>query len=325
MQINENKEFDLSFIIINYNRFDLTYDCIFTIKKYIKNIKYELIVVDNNSSFEDNQKIMQDFPETIWIWNRNNKGFGHANNIGVENARGKYVLLVNNDVLFIEDAISPIIEFYSKLNKPTLIGCELLNADTSHQVSIADFDNFWNVWGENLFIYKIFPKWKLFNRFYENYVDLDKIKPVDILKGAFIFTEKAAFNKIGGFDTDFLFYSEEHDLCKRFKENGGDVLYFPNTKIIHLGGATTTDIPWYGIRNLSNSKIIYFKKHFSGLEYFFIIFAHFLGIAVRVPIYLIYGILKLNKHDIRRSWLYFRLLFVYPKNKFTKMTVVEKK
>jgi len=194
----------------------------------------------------------------------------------------------------------------------------LLNADGSFQVSIADFDNITNLLGENFFLYKIFSKSKKLNRFVENYLNLNEPKKVDIIKGAFIFGEKKYFDLLEGFDSRFYFYSEESDLCKRFKDLYGEVIYFPNTKIIHLGGATTEAIPWFSLKNLSIGKIQYFQKHFSGLYFCIALLIHFIGIFIRVPVFLFIGIIKLNKHEIRRTWLYFRLLFVYPKNKFTK-------
>jgi len=315
----------ISIILVNYNRFDLTLNCIKSIYEYSKVGTFEIIVVDNNSSLGSSTEIEERFPDVKWIKNDKNLGFAYANNQGIKIAKGDFVLLLNNDTLLIEDTLSLVIDYYKNLSKPALIGCKLLNADGSFQVSIADFDNITNLFGENLFLYKIFPFNKRINRFVENYVNINEPKKVDIIKGAFIFGEKKYFDLLEGFDSRFYFYSEESDLCKRFKDLYGDVIYFPLTKIIHFGGATTETIPWFSLKNLSIGKVQYFQKHFSGFYFSIALLIHFLGIAVRVPIYLIYGILKLNKHDIRRSWLYFRLLFVYPKNKFTKMTVVEKK
>jgi hypothetical protein len=308
----------ISIILVNYNRFDLTLNCIASIYSHSAIETFEIIVVDNNSLFGNSTEIEEKFPEVRWIINNKNMGFAYANNQGLKIAKGEFILLLNNDTLFVEDTLSIVLNYYKSLNKPALIGCKLLNEDGSFQVSIADFDNLLNLFGENSFLYKIFPKSKRLNRFVENFINLNEPKKVDIIKGAFIFGEKKYFDMLEGFDTRFYFYSEESDFCKRFKDNYGDVIYFPNTKIIHLGGATTEAIPWFSLKNLSIGKIQYFQKHFKGLYFLSAVFIHFFGILIRVPIFFINGIIKLNKNEIRRAWLYFRLLFVYPQNKFTK-------
>lgn len=306
----------ISIIIVNFNRFDLTYNCIKSIYKFSPNLNFEIIVVDNNSTIGTSAQIEQDYPNVVWVKNNKNMGFAFANNQGINVASGEYILLLNNDTLFIENTLNKIVEYYKSLDKPALIGCKLLNEDRSFQISIADFDNLLNLFGENTFLYKIFPNSKKLNRFVENYINLDKPKKVDIIKGAFIFGEKKYFDLLNGFDTKFYFYSEESDLCKRFKDNYGEVIYYPNTSIIHLGGATTNAIPWFSLKNLSIGKIQYFQKHFNGLYFIAALIIHYFGIAIRVPIFFINGLLRFNKIEIRRSFLYLKLLFVYPPNLF---------
>ena len=234
----------ISIIVVNYNRFDLTFRCISSIYEYSNVETFEIIVVDNNSLYGNSSEIEEKFPEVKWIKNDKNMGFAYANNQGIKIAKGDFILLLNNDTLFIEDTLSAVTKYYKSLSQPSLIGCKLLNADGSLQVSIADFDNITNLFGENFFLNKIFPKCKKLNRFIENNVNLNNPKSVDIIKGAFIFGEKKYFDLLDGFDSRFYFYSEESDLCKRFKDLYGEIIYFPNTKIIHLGGATTESIPW---------------------------------------------------------------------------------
>lgn len=306
----------ISIILINYNRFDLTLNCISSIYEYSKVGTFEIIVVDNNSSLGNSTEIEERFPDVKWIKNDKNMGFAYANNQGIKIANGEFILLLNNDTLFIEDTLSSVVKYYKSLSKPALIGCKLLNSDKSFQISIADFDDLINLFGENFFLYKFFPQNKKLNRFVENFRNLDEPKNVDIIKGAFIFGEKKYFDLLEGFDSRFYFYSEESDLCRRFKSKYGEVVYFPNTKIIHLGGATTDAIPWFSLKNLSIGKIQYFQKHFNNFYFFIALVIHFLGILIRIPIFFLNGTVKFNKHEIRRAWLYFRLLFVYPKNKF---------
>ncbi|MFH0735648.1 MAG: glycosyltransferase family 2 protein [bacterium] len=306
----------ISIIIINYNRFDLTENCIESIYKYSKDVTFEIILVDNNSTVGSSKLIEEKYTDIIWIKNNNNMGFSYANNQGLKIAGGKFVLFLNNDTLFIENTLLKVIDFYKTLPGSSLIGCKLLNLDLSHQDSVIDFDNIANLIGENFFLYKIFPKSKKWNRFYLNKYDIIDVKEVDIIKGAFIFGESKIIKEMMGFDTRFYFYSEECDLCKRFKNKHGKVYYYPLTSIIHLGGATTDNMPWFSIKNLSIGKIQFFQKHFNGLKFYVVLLIHYCGILIRVPIYFVSGLALLKSNLIKKAYLYCKLLFIYPKNLF---------
>jgi GT2 family glycosyltransferase len=311
-----NSQIDVSIIIVNYNKFSLLSNCLNSIYKHSKEISFEVIVVDNNSTEGDVEKIISNYPNLSLIKNETNRGFAAANNQGLKIAQGKFILFLNNDTVFIENTIKKLIDFLEEKDEMTLVGCKLLNEDLSHQVSIVDFDDLWNLIGENFFMYLLFPKNKMLNRYHHNYKIVNEPIEVDVVKGAFIFGYTKALKEIGGFDEKFFFYSEENDLCFRFKQRGGKVFYFPGTSIIHLGGASTDAIPWFMFMNLSRAKIQFFQKHFKGLKFILALIIHFTGIFIRVPLYFILGIVSLNKNLIKKSFYFFRLLFVYPSNSF---------
>ena len=146
----------VTIIIVNYNRFDLTENCIKSIYQYTKNISFEIILVDNDSKIGTSQAIEEKYPEVIWIRNKTNTGFANANNQGLEIAKGDYILFLNNDTLFIENSLLEICNFYDTLFTPALIGCRLLNSDYTHQDSVIEFDNILNLMGENFFLYQSF-------------------------------------------------------------------------------------------------------------------------------------------------------------------------
>ena len=124
---------DISIIIVSYNNFQLLENCIRSIEYFTKKNSYEVIVVDNNSNEGDVSKLLTSHQNTILIQNSSNLGFGAANNQGIQIAKGKYCLFLNNDTEFLEDSIYKVIEFYEKNNKRVLLGCKLLNSDKTHQ------------------------------------------------------------------------------------------------------------------------------------------------------------------------------------------------
>ena len=140
---------------------------------------------------------------------------------------------------------------------------------------------------------------------------------VDVITGAFLFGKRKEIAGLGGFDERFFFFNEETDLCFRFKKNGGKVYYFPQTSIIHLKGGTAQKNSWFTQKNQSIATIKFLQKHFVGLNFTLAIFIHYIGIVIRIPVFLLFGSFTFNKDLILRSFYYLKLLFVYPQNVFS--------
>lgn len=307
---------DISIIIINYNNCDVTMNCIESILKFTKNINYEIIVVDNNST-ECSLENLRTLGDNIsFIINNENFGFAKANNQGAKIAKGKFLLFLNNDTLFIDNVLEKIFNIPPKLNSNFIFGCKLLNADKTIQPSAVDFDNLTNMVGESFFLYKIFPRSKLLNRFFYNYKKLNEITEVDFVKGAFLFCPYNTFQKLEGFDERFYFFSEEADLCFRLKKLGGRVYYYPQVSIIHIGGASTNKVMWFTYKNINIAKIKFYQKHYSGVKFLALIGIYFSGIIIRIPLYFLVGIISFNKKLLLTSFYYVRQIFNYPKNIF---------
>lgn len=307
---------NISIVIVNYNALALLDKCLSSIIKHTEGLNFEIIVVDNNSSEGDVEQIADSYHKIKIIKNKKNLGFSAANNVGFNIATGKYILILNNDTIFHENTIKTLFDFAEKLKRDVFIGCKLLNEDGTRQVSLVDFDTLTNSLGENLFIYKLFPRSKIFNRFHLNYREINRPMEVDVVKGAFILCTATALKNLKGFDTRFFFFGEETDLCCRFKNSGGAVFYYPGTSIYHIGGASTDKNLWFKFKNQSIAKIQIYQKHYSGMKAFLLIALHFSGIFLRVPLYFFAGVLSLNQSLIMKSFFYLKTLFVYPTNQF---------
>ncbi|MGE5409582.1 MAG: glycosyltransferase family 2 protein [Clostridiales bacterium] len=301
---------DVSIIIVNFNGLDLLRNCLNSLIEYTNELNYEIIVVDNASGNSIDQ-ICSDYKNVILLKNDTNIGFAPANNQGIKIAKGKYILLLNNDTIFIENALKKVFDFAENKKDDLIVGCKILNADRTLQESVYEFDNVFNSIGENLFLYKLLPKSKLFNKYYQNHINIDYAVEVDWVKGCFLFCSSNVMKKLGGLDERFFFFSEENDFCYRFKNIGGKIYYFPDASIIHLGGASTENIPWFNYKNKSIAKLKLFRKHFSGTKLFTLLFLHYFGIGLRVIIYFFMGILSIRKSLIFKSLYYFKLLFIH--------------
>ena len=308
----KNSSMEVSIIIVNYNSTQLLKNCVDSLIENTKNLKYEIIVIDNNSIVGNVEDVLKCYDGVVLIKNNINKGFGRANNQGAKIAKGKYLLFLNNDTIFYENTIKKIFDFAESAKKDSIISCRLLNGDKSLQKSIYDFPSLFNVFSSNFFLYLLFPKSKLFNKYHLINKTINSSNEVDVVTGAFLFIRWETFKQLNGFDETFFFYMEDTDICYRHKMNNGNVIYFPETSIVHLKGRSAKGESWFKNKYQSISTIQYFQKHFKGVKYFLMILFHFVGLLLRVPIFLISGIITLNSDLIKRSAFNLRLLFIYP-------------
>ena len=306
---------DLSIIIINYNGEKFLEDFLTSIDEDTSKIVYETIVVDNGTVDFNLSSWQFRFPKVNFIINDYNKGFAAANNDGLKVAKGKYILFLNNDTRLISNIFFDVFTYSEKYDRGIFAGCQLLNADLSKQESVVEFPSLWNGFTENFFLYKLFPKSKIFNKYYQNNYDYTEPVETDVIKGAFMFCRRDIMEDLGGFDR-FFFYSEETDLCKRFKNSGGKILFLPQYKIIHYGGSTSDNNLWFKFKNQTIGKIQYYQKHFMGIEFTAVIIIHFFGLFLRGVANCTAGILLIRKNLFVKGFYFFKQMFVYPTNVF---------
>lgn len=312
----QKTELDVSIIIVHYGSSQLLKGCMDSIRNNTSEINYELIIVDNDSVSDDIVNVLKDYQQTILIRNNTNKGFGAANNQGTEIAKGKYLLFLNNDTILFENTIKKVFDFSEKSDNGNIIGCKLLNEDKSIQKSVFDFPSLLNVFTSNFFLYLLFPRSKYFNKYHLINKGINKSTEVDVVTGAFLFINRKTFKVLDGFDERFFFYMEESDLCFRHKKNNGKVIYYPETAITHLKGKSAGGESWFKNKYQSVSTIKYYQKHFIGLNFLLVVIFHFAGLFIRVPLFVLGGILTFNYNLIKRGYHYTRLIFSYPINQF---------
>ena len=213
-------------------------------------------------------------------------------------------------------ALPIFFNFSENVSDDVIVGCELKNSDGTRQNSIMKSPSLWNSFTENFFLYKIFPKSKCFNKYYQNLLHFNNPVEVDEIKGAFMFCTLSAIKKLQGFDERFFFYSEETDLCYRFKKNGGKIYFFPFNSIIHYEGEIEDKDLLFYHKNLSIGKIKFYQKHFKRIKFCIALLFHYMGIAFRIPLYLLSGLFLFRKQLLKKSMIYLQTLFIYPKNLF---------
>lgn len=257
---------DITVIIVNWNTRQYTLDCIRSLYAYQGDYTLEIIVVDNASKDDSVSALKAEYPDVIIVENKDNLGFAGANNQGMDIATGRYVCLVNSDVLFLEDTMKPLLEYMDNHPEVGMIGPKLLWADQTLQGSCRKFPSLWNTFCPAAGLTSIFPHTSFFSgEHMVGYFKHDRIEEVDALVGAFMMVRHTAIKQVGQMDDLYFMYCEEVDWCKRFKVAGWSIRFLPDTKAIHYGGASSASEPVRFFREYCLSNLRYWEKHHCGI------------------------------------------------------------
>ena len=258
---------DLSIIIVNYNVKEFLQNLIYSIQKAARNISAEIIIVDNNS--EDgslefiNDKLLP-LGGIKLISNKENLGFSKANNIGLSEARGKYLLLLNPDVVVSEDTFQKVIDFFESNPEAGLAGCKILNPEGTLQLACRrSFPGPWTAFCKVTGLSSLFPGSRFFARYNLTYLNENETYEVDAVSGSFMMLTREAYEKVGGLDEEFFMYGEDLDLCYRIQKAGLKVYYVHSTQIIHYKGESTRRSNIDETKYFYNAMHLFVKKHLS--------------------------------------------------------------
>ena len=256
----------LSVIILNYNvRFFLE-QCVFSVQKALENIDGEIIVIDNNSSDVSCAMMKEKFPNVKLIENKDNSGFPKGNNIGVAEAKGDYLCILNPDTVVAEDTFTKILSFcHSEVDSESklgIIGCKLIDGTGNFlPESKRGVPTPWVAFTKIFGLYKIFPKSTFFNKYYAQHITENQSGKIDILVGAFMILKRDLYNQVGGFDEKCFMYSDDIDLSYMVLKSGKENYYFHETSVIHYKGESTVRDGLY-MKRFRDAMQFFYKKHF---------------------------------------------------------------
>lgn len=232
-----NKNPILSIIIVTHNTQRLMTGLLESVKSSITNFSKpsEVIVVDNASSDDTCEVIKEKFPEVKIIENKKNLGYAFANNQGLKEAKGKYLLLLNSDTILTREVLKEMIDFLDQNPKVGVVTCKVLLPNgaidpachrgfPTPRAAITYF----------LGLEKIFPYIPFFSQYHLWYRPLDTIHEIDSPSGAFFLTKDKVIKSAGLLDESFFMYGEDIDLSYRIKNKGWKIMYNPTSYITHL-------------------------------------------------------------------------------------------
>jgi GT2 family glycosyltransferase/glycosyltransferase involved in cell wall biosynthesis/SAM-dependent methyltransferase len=236
----------VSIVIPVYGKFEYTYRCLRSLWSHKSNYSFEVIVVDDCST-DNTAEALAQFSGIVFVRNTENLGFIRSCNKGAKRAKGKLLVMLNNDTVVRPDWLDELVNTFNIVPDAGLVGSKLIYPDGKLQEAggiIWQDGSGWN-----------------FGRLGDTHQpEYNYLREVDYCSGASVMIPKALFDQLNGFDEYFApAYGEDSDLAFRVREAGFKVLYQPLSQVIHFEGVTSGTDTASGIKayQVENAKKLF--------------------------------------------------------------------
>jgi GT2 family glycosyltransferase len=255
---------ELSIIIINYNTFGLTCNCIRSLREKLTGVEYEIILIDNASTECDPELFSEKFPFIRLIKSKENTGFTGGNNLGVAAAQGKYLLLLNSDTELINNAPKICLNYLKAHEDVGMVTCQLRYPDGRIQYNCRKFRTIGWELQEVFPLYKLLPKEKREALMLHHYFDHQRPVECDWVWGAFMLFPASIVPQLPKqkLSDDFFMYCEDVLWCWDFKQLGHKIMFLPEAQVMHVHKGSVSKDKWIQIRTTSIKNHARFMKKF---------------------------------------------------------------
>lgn len=235
------KKLDLSIVIVSFNTKTLLKNCLNSIYKADAPVNgFEVVVVDNASIDGSVEMVGADFKQVKLIENSDNLGFAKANNVGVRECSGRFVLFLNSDTVINRFSLTKPCKYLK--NHPSVGAVTIKLLLKNGEIDQDNHRGYPTPWASLTFfsgLAKIFPRSGLFNQYHLGDKSYDHVHAIPVAAGSYLMMPTSLFRKLGGWDEAYFFYGEDIDLCYRINQAGFKIIYYPKTSTLHLKGASS--------------------------------------------------------------------------------------
>ena len=275
----------LSILIVNWNTRDRTLACIDSIRRFASGPEVQVIVIDNDSEDGSVEAFRDSGADIEIIENGENAGFGRANNVGLQRARGRIVLFLNSDTEITATTIPDLLSEFDAHPEVAAFGCKILGYDGLPQHSVRGFPTL----GAYLYSDTLLGALGMFRASHDRYrrkrFDFEKWQPIEVAMGAALAVRREIVQEMQGFDPRFFMYFEEADLCRRIHDAGYGLAYSPVPVVYHVGGASSSKSKARMMLVIRQSMFKYFRKHEPAwkIRVFTLVFKPLFLVHIRLP------------------------------------------
>jgi GT2 family glycosyltransferase len=233
---------ELSIVIVNWNTRRLLLECLDSIARHPASRRSEIWVVDNGSTDGSIEAVRARHPLVRLIANSENIGFAAANNQAIAASRGRYVLLLNSDTAVLPGALDGLCEYLDAHQRVGAVGSRLLNADGSTQRSCwRGYPGLLSAIVESFYLWRLMPSVVAPTEVAVG--DHLTSQSVDHLLGACILVRRIVVERVGALDACYFLFLEDTDWCRRIRMAGWQIMYLPESRVVHLGQQSMRQCP----------------------------------------------------------------------------------
>lgn len=252
----------VSIIIVHYKDKKRLYDCVKSITQSKPKVSFEVIIVDNDEKSTIKKELKVKFKWVKYVRAPGNIGYGAGNNLGAKFAKGEYIFILNSDTKVLSSSIDKLVDFLEKNKQVGLVAPNLVDerGKVFLQIGSRKLTPLRGIVALS-FLNKLFPNNPISIKYWLKDVPMNKRREVDVVPGSVMLIRRQVFEKVEGFDENFLLYFEESDFCKRVKELGFGIFIIPEAEIVHYweeGKPNSKKIK----KIFAESRFYYFKKHY---------------------------------------------------------------
>lgn len=259
----------LSIVILNHNTKKLLLGAIDSVQDSLRhtNLSHEIIVVDNASTDDSVIAVKKKHPHIKLIQLDKNLGFAAGNNQGIKQAKGKYLLLLNTDTQPLEDSLEHLVKYLDRHPRVGIVSPKLVLLDGSVDLSChRGFPTLGNSLAYFLKLEQLLPNFKPFAGYHQTWKNFDQPHSVDAVSFAAALIRRQVIDQIGLMDERFFMYAEDIDFCKRAKDRGWKIIYYPKAVIVHIKGSSGSNSPDKHLQSQTRHHFYhtmkqYFRKH----------------------------------------------------------------
>ncbi|HOW58356.1 MAG TPA: glycosyltransferase family 2 protein [Candidatus Omnitrophota bacterium] len=290
-----HKTVKLTIIIVNCDTPELTMDCIYSIYQFKPSCPFEVILVNNGTNGIEAEHL-KEFPGIKMIKTGSNLGFSRANNLGIYNSLGDFIVLLNSDTKLIDRSFDAMLDYMEEAKNRHVgaLGPREVDGEQRFRLSCGSFPTFFSELTRKVWHYRL----SINDYNLRDYLDSKHaiMKDVDWVSGSCLMLRRLALHEAGLLDESFFLYFEDIDLCSRLWKKKWEVHYFPETSVIHYGGGSARKNLMLAMTEYRRSEIYFVRKYYGWLGEmgirFFLFLKYGYYFAKQYPVFLIRKFLK---------------------------------
>jgi GT2 family glycosyltransferase len=252
---------DISVVIVAWNAKRYLELCLESLAEAPPRRSMEVLVIDNASEDDSVEMTEARFPWVKLIKSKENLGFAKGNNVVIRQCQGRYIALVNPDVIVFPGCLDTLADFLDQNPKVGNVGPRVFNPDMTQQSTCRRFPTLWNNFCSATRLESIFKGSPFFAGEHMFYFGYDRTVTVDVIVGCFSMIRREAFDDVGLLDEGLFMYGDDVDWCRRAWNAGWQVAFCPDARAIHDRGKTTAPFPVRFAVAQQRSVLRYWTKH----------------------------------------------------------------